>query len=152
MNVPSQLTATKEFTFDCAHMLEGHEGLCQNLHGHTYKLEVEVSNACGTISSGASFGMVMDFKDLKEIVKRTIVDRFDHSFVFYEYGGSLERAIADLLISHGRRVTKVNYRPTAENMASAFFLILSEELDRTNVHVESVTVWETPTSYAKAKN
>lgn len=35
---------TKIFTFDSSHMLDGHDGKCQNLHGHTYKLEITVSD------------------------------------------------------------------------------------------------------------
>lgn len=68
---------TKIFTFDSSHMLDGHDGKCQNLHGHTYKLEITVSD--GIIKGGAKDGMVMDFTDLKAIVKQHITDPFDHA-------------------------------------------------------------------------
>ena len=61
---------TKIFTFDSSHMLDGHDGKCQNLHGHTYKLKITVSD--GIIKGGAKDGMVMDFTDLKAIVKQHI--------------------------------------------------------------------------------
>lgn len=85
---------TKIFTFDSSHMLDGHDGKCQNLHGHTYKLEITVSD--GIIKGGAKDGMVMDFTDLKAIVKQHITDPFDHAFI-YHGGNSRECQIAALL-------------------------------------------------------
>ena len=35
-----EIEATKIFTIDCAHKLDWHQGKCQNLHGHTYKIEL----------------------------------------------------------------------------------------------------------------
>ena len=58
---------TKIFTFDSSHMLDGHDGKCQNLHGHTYRLEVEVSGSL--IQGGAKDGMVADFADVKACVR-----------------------------------------------------------------------------------
>ena len=63
----------KQFTFDMAHMLDGHDGKYQNLHGHTYILQVEVSGSLHP--NGAKKGMVMDFADLKDIVKIHILDK-----------------------------------------------------------------------------
>ena len=54
---------SKEFSFDMAHLLDGHDGKCQNLHGHTYKLQVEITGHL--ITHGAKKSMVMDFSDLK---------------------------------------------------------------------------------------
>lgn len=69
----------KQFTFDMAHMLDGHDGKCQNLHGHTYILQVEVSGSLHP--NGAKKEMVMDFADLKDIVKIHILDKMDHAFI-----------------------------------------------------------------------
>ena len=85
---------TKIFTFDSSHMLDGHDGKCQNLHGHTYKLEITVSD--GIIRGGPKDGMVMDFADLKAIVKQHITDPFDHAFI-YDGGNGRESQIAALL-------------------------------------------------------
>lgn len=65
--------ATKEFTFDSAHQLVGHDGKCANLHGHTYRLEVALKDT-PIIPEGPKEGFVMDFGDLKRIVKENIVD------------------------------------------------------------------------------
>ena len=61
------LKIAKEFSFDIAHMLDGHDGKCKNLHGHTYRLQVEVGGPLH--ASGPKAGMVMDYADLKDIVK-----------------------------------------------------------------------------------
>ena len=68
-------TVTKEVMFDAAHLLTGYEGLCRNLHGHTYRLFASVC------AEPDERGMVVDFKRLKELVKSEIVDRFDHAFM-----------------------------------------------------------------------
>ena len=148
---PVIVTATKEFTFDCAHMLEGHEGLCKNLHGHTYKVHVEVARDQGIESEGPAKGMVIDFKMLKTIVQQHIIEPLDHSFVYQNEGGQVETAIAELLDKAGLKVASVQFRPTAENMAIAFFEVLASRIPEIcpSTYVKSVTVWETPTSFAK---
>lgn len=146
------LTATKVFQFDCAHMLSGHLGLCQNLHGHTYKLEVEAISAEPTavISEGPSAGMVEDFSDLKAIVKEHIVDVFDHAFIFNQGSPDMcEVQIADTLRAYGKKVVNFPVRPTAEQMAIAFLNTLAVETQRKTYQVVRVRVWETPTSYAE---
>jgi 6-pyruvoyltetrahydropterin/6-carboxytetrahydropterin synthase len=63
---------SKDFTFDSAHFLTKYHGKCENLHGHTYKLRVTVEGPVG------EEGMVMDFKELKAVVKEKVLDRYDH--------------------------------------------------------------------------
>ncbi|MRN38411.1 6-carboxytetrahydropterin synthase QueD [Neisseria sp. N95_16] len=133
---------TKIFSFDSSHMLDGHDGKCQNLHGHTYKLEITVSD--GLIQGGAKDGMVMDFTDLKAIVKQEIIDPFDHAFI---YDGSNEREsqIAALLDGWNMKILRLNYRTTAENMSMEMFT----RLKQAGLKVCSVKLWETPTSCAE---
>jgi 6-pyruvoyltetrahydropterin/6-carboxytetrahydropterin synthase len=66
---------TRSFTFDAAHMLPWHAGKCRNLHGHTYRLEVSIEGPLG------SDGIVTDFADLDTIVRREVIDRFDHVYL-----------------------------------------------------------------------
>lgn len=66
------MLVTKEFTFDSAHFLTKYHGKCENLHGHTYRLRVTVE---GSIQED---GMVIDFVELKKLVKERVVDRYDH--------------------------------------------------------------------------
>lgn len=133
---------TKIFTFDSSHMLDGHDGKCQNLHGHTYKLEITVSD--GLIQGGAKDGMVMDFTDLKAIVKQQIIDPFDHAFI---YDGSNEREsrIAALLEEWDMKTLRLNRRTTAEHMSIEMY----GRLKKAGVNVCSVKLWETPTSCAE---
>lgn len=63
---------SKEFTFDSAHFLTHYHGKCENLHGHTYRLRVTVDGPVG------EDGMVVDFKELKSLVKEKVIDRYDH--------------------------------------------------------------------------
>ena len=146
------LTATKEFTWDMAHMLEGHLGLCKNVHGHTYKMHVTVEsrNPAGVMTAGPSAGMVCDFKDLKNAVMEHIVDPLDHAFMYnIESEDPVERKIAQILVEADRKTAPVQYRPTAENMAKHFYEELKELLSNYAFDVVEVTVWETPTSFAR---
>lgn len=146
------LTATKEFTWDMAHMLEGHLGLCKNVHGHTYKMHVTVQSRDeenDVIVTGPSFGMVCDFKDLKNIVMEHIVDPLDHAFMYnINSVDAVEKKIAYVLVEAGRKTVPVYYRPTAENMAKNFYEQLDKLFEEQPFKLVEVSLWETPTSFA----
>ncbi len=147
-----KISITKEFSWDMAHMLSDHRGLCQNLHGHTYRMQVEISRKSKGIIENTlhSDGMVMDFSELKAIVQRIIVEPLDHAFMFWcNSNDSVERQIADLLKISGKKVAEVNYRPTAEEMAASFFDDLTQELVSSDIVVERIRLWETTTSFAE---
>lgn len=133
---------TKIFTFDSSHMLDGHDGKCQNLHGHTYKLEITVSD--GLIQGSAKDGMVMDFTDLKAIVKQEIIEPFDHAFI-YDGSNARESQIAALLDGWNMKTLRLNCRTTAENMSMEMFM----RLKQAGLKVCSVKLWETLTSCAE---
>jgi 6-pyruvoyltetrahydropterin/6-carboxytetrahydropterin synthase len=154
-NAPNlnNISIIKEFTWDMAHMLAGHDGLCKNLHGHTYKIRVEVSKASGNVEEDTANhekGMVMDFSSLKRIVQKLIVEPLDHAFMYWRHSTDpLEHQIADLLKKSGRKIAEVDYRPTAEEMAISFMDLLSSHLVEANINVISIELWETPTSFAR---
>ena len=131
-------TVTKTVRFDAAHILTNHQGLCKNLHGHTYRVDVSVAQA-----DGAGGDMVIDFKDLKRLATETICDRFDHAFM-YNTSSEGEREIAAVVEKHGMRVVALPFRSTAENLAKLFF----EELRAKVPGLTSVCVWETADSCA----
>ena len=133
---------SKIFTFDASHMLDGHDGKCQNLHGHTYQLEVTVASIL--ISEGAKAGMVMDFADLKTWVKQTILEPFDHAFL-YHGNNERESQIAALLESWQMKTLRLNQRTTAEHLAIEMY----HRLQAVGVPVCRIKLWETPTSYAE---
>lgn len=144
-----KLTVTKEFTFDCAHILSNHEGHCSNLHGHTYRLEVTATS--NMIREGSSEGMIVDFKDLKNIVKDIIVDKFDHSFLFWEKGSRAEKEIADIVEKYSMKIVKLKQRPTAENIALFIINKLNEHLRDSSLKIVRVKLYETQSSYAEAE-
>ena len=72
---------TKEFKFEMAHALHGYDGLCKNIHGHSYRLWVTISGKVLKLNGDKKDGMVMDFDILKKIIKPTIIDKYDHSLV-----------------------------------------------------------------------
>lgn len=131
------LTVSKECQFDAAHVLTNHAGQCKNLHGHTYRLIVEVAEG------GDDHDMVIDFKDLKQVVREVILDRFDHAFMFNEASES-ECEIAAVIAKHGMKSVGLPFRSTAENLARFFFRELAGR-----VNVASVKVFETPESCAE---
>ena len=131
------LTVSKECHFDAAHVLTNHAGSCKNLHGHTYRVVVEVAEA------SADDDMVIDFYDLKQVMREVIKERFDHAFIYNEHSES-ERDIAAVIAKHGMKSVGFPFRSTAENLARHFF----DEL-AARVNVVSVKVFETPASCAE---
>ncbi|KGQ23945.1 6-carboxytetrahydropterin synthase QueD [Gallibacterium anatis] len=137
------LKVAKEFSFDMAHLLDGHDGKCQNLHGHTYKLQVIVSGE--TEDNGAKKGMVIDFADLKRVVNELIISPMDHAFI-YDQSSERETKIAQLLQQLNSKTFALPMRSTAENLAQFIFQRLQENV---GFHLHSVRLWETPTSFAE---
>lgn len=132
----------KEFSFDMAHMLDGHDGKCKNLHGHTYTLQVEI---CGELhSTGAKSGMVMDYSDLKKVVKSHILDQMDHAFI-YDSTSEKECKVAELLNILESKTFGIPARTTAEQMAKYIF----DTLTQVGLPVSLIRLWETPTSYCE---
>ncbi|HEX54604.1 MAG: 6-carboxytetrahydropterin synthase QueD [Candidatus Altiarchaeales archaeon] len=103
------------FHFDAAHQLRHYKGKCENLHGHTYRLEVVVS---GNISDN---GMVIDFNKLKNLVDREILKELDH-----------------------RNLNELFEQPTAENIAKWIFKRLGESIKSENLGINlfEVRLWE----------
>lgn len=132
-------TVTKTVKFDAAHILTNHQGLCKNLHGHTYRVDVSVAQA-----DGAGGDMVIDFKDLKRIASEVICDRFDHAFI-YNTESAGESEIAEVVVRNGMRAVPIPFRSTAENLARLFFGELKERIPG----LSAVKVWETADSYAE---
>lgn len=145
------LTVTKEFGFDAAHILEGHDGLCSNLHGHTYKVMVEVCHRNETIERGASKGMVIDFKHLKESLNEVLFGKLDHALIGYRDPDSItESTLLDAAEKLELRTYIMPLRPTAENMCIHFSDVIKKVLAEhfIGLRLMSITVYETPTSYA----
>ena len=133
------ITVTKTVKFDAAHVLTNHQGLCKNLHGHTYRGDVSVSQAADDDRD-----MVIDFKDLKGIANEVVCDRFDHAFI-YNTESVGEREIAAVVEKNGMRTVAIPFRSTAENLAKLFFSDLKARIPG----LVAVKVWETADSCAE---
>ena len=119
----SEIEVTKEFEFESCHHLLEYKGNCKNPHGHSYKLQVTVKGVLDTI------GMVLDFKELKSIVKACVITPLDHKDLNEE----------------------LDFNTTAENMVKWIYDVLDEQVKiytKDRVRVEKVRLWETSSSHA----
>lgn len=142
----SNIRITKQFSFETGHALYGYDGKCKNVHGHSYKLSVTVIGTPITEAQNVKFGMVIDFTDLKKIVKEEIVDQFDHATVFNKNTPHVE--LAHELESRGHHVILVDYQPTSENMVIDFANRIKNRLPK-NINLFSLKLQETETSFAE---
>ncbi len=129
-----------EQSFDSAHFLAGYEGKCSNLHGHRWRIAVEVS-APELRAEGQLRGMISDFGDLKRDVKE-LTEFYDHAFIYEK--GSLRANTVRALEEEGFRLIEVPFRPTAENFAAHFYTAMRQK----GYDVKSATVYETPDNCA----
>ena len=116
---------TKLFEFEACHHLPHYDGACHNIHGHSYKLEVTVSGQVSKNENDPKCGMIIDFKDLKAIVKSVAVDKYDHS-----------------------NLNEFFPNPTAEIMVKQIAVDIMSKLPQ-GVYLMSCKLWETSTSYAE---
>lgn len=142
----SKIRITKQFSFETGHALYGYDGKCKNVHGHSYKLSVTVIGTPITDSNNVKFGMVIDFSDLKKIVREEIVDVFDHATVFNKNTPHIE--LAQELKSRGHHIILVDYQPTSENMVIDFAKKIQDRLPN-NIQLHSLKLQETESSFAE---
>ena len=141
----STIRLTKEFRFEAAHALRGYDGPCKSIHGHSYKLTVTVSGTPIQDPDSPKKGMVMDFGDLKEIIKKNIIDSFDHSLILNkDYNLEDVKKIKDVFCN----IVWVDYQPTSENMLIDFSKRI-ESLLPEGVRLFSLQLRETANSFAE---
>lgn len=134
---------TKEFTFEMAHALSRYDGKCENVHGHTYYLSITVSGRPEQSQGSPKCGMVMDFSDLKMIVKEQILDHFDHALVLNETDPrqfELDKLSTKIILTP--------YQPTCENLMLEFVNRMSMFLND-SVKLHSIRLRETPSCYTE---
>ena len=132
-----------EIQFDTAHYLSGYEGKCSNIHGHRYRLVVELASE--TLQpSGQCRGMVADFGDVKKEMQR-IAERYDHKLLIEDNQDG--RAVAEALskVPNQFAIVMVPYRPTAEEMSRDIY----QQMKTAGYPVYSVELYETPTNSCK---
>ena len=126
-----------------AHALFGYDGLCKNIHGHSYRLWVTIIGNVLEEKNHVKNGMVLDFSLLKKIVKPEIVDKYDHSLVL-----NANSPHANIDFSAFEKVFLLPYQPTSENLVYDFVQVIKEKLPK-NVDLHKVILSETANSYAE---
>lgn len=129
-----------ENSFDAAHFLADYEGKCRNIHGHRWRVLIEIQ-ADALEEQGQMRGMVVDFGELKKAVKE-VTDYFDHAFIYEE--GTLKKKTVEALTEEEFRLISVPFRPTAENFAEYFY----RKIEERGYQVKQAEVYETPNNCA----
>lgn len=134
---------TKAFNFEMAHALKDHDGACRNIHGHTYELFVTIIGEPRAEDGHPANGMIMDFKELKEIVNYNIVKHYDHAFVVSQRSPwANDASVKDF------KLIVLPFEPTSENLVAEFAKILKGVLPN-DVKLHSLRLRETTTAYAE---
>lgn len=141
-----KLRLTKHFSFEMAHALPAYDGLCSNIHGHSYKLALTIEGPANADPTSPHCGMVVDFRKMKTVVEETILSRFDHTLVLpedspYKVDGPL-------------RIICTPFQPTTENLLAYFAQLLEQRFASDDslppeVKLFSLRLSETETSTAE---
>ncbi|WMJ73653.1 6-carboxytetrahydropterin synthase [Cytophagaceae bacterium ABcell3] len=141
----SFIRLTKIFEFQTAHCLFNYEGACRNIHGHSYKLYVTVGGKAAQLPAQPNDGMLVDFKLLKTIVQRHVIDLLDHALVLNE---AMPKKHLEAIESLGVKVNLFPFQPTCENLIGYIAKVVQEHLPE-EVVLKSLKLYETETSYAE---
>ena len=132
------LSVTRDFTFEMAHHLPGHDGLCVNIHGHSYLLSVTLRGIPLNNPGTAKDGMLIDFGDLKSIVEKAVLELLDHTLVLRDSTESQEvkRALHNIGVE---KVLLLPNQPTCENMLlfikDKLLAVMPEQLTLTQIQL-----------------
>jgi len=133
---------TKQFNFEAAHALDGYDGKCKDIHGHSYHLKVTYIGQPKQDNQLSDCGMVVDFGEVKAIVKEKILPLFDHRLILRK--DSRFKEIAPI----NQRIRFVDYQPTCENMLIEIIEILRSKQPTGTILVKGF-LRETANSYAE---
>lgn len=139
------IRVTKEFSFEMAHVLWNYDGPCRNVHGHSYRLFVTVSGSPLNDRSDPRDGMVLDFTDLKKIIRKEIISVFDHAVVVSRY---FDKDKTEMFTRMFGNTVVVDYQPTCENLIADFAERIKKFLPA-GVKLHNLKLYETATSYSE---
>lgn len=137
----NMIRLTRSFDFEMAHALDGHDGKCKNIHGHSYKLKVTVRGSPLKDKSSPKNGMLIDFGDLKTIVNRHVCEVFDHALVLMDDSDILSMIQGQ----NDLKIIPVPYSPTCENLLIDFAQRLKDKLP-SGVELYALKLTETASS------
>ena len=139
---------TTRMEFDSGHRIPNHKSNCKNLHGHRYAIEVTLKGDIIDQENESDYGMVMDFKDAKELIRKTIVEPWDHAFIVFEQ--DLE-VINFLNTLDDHKTVILKKVPTAENMALIAMQLLKDSFQKKygeKISPIKLRLYETPNNWA----
>ena len=125
---------TRVIDFCYGHRLLNYEGECRHLHGHNGRVEVDIE-----ADATDHRGMVVDFSDVKDIVKAWIDDNLDHRMILHR-----DDPLVSVLSELGEAHYIIDRNPTAENIAAH----IHEMTSSNELPISEIRLWETPNSYA----
>jgi 6-pyruvoyltetrahydropterin/6-carboxytetrahydropterin synthase len=128
----------KEFRWEMGHRLPEHFDKCKNIHGHSYKMIVELN---GDVEES---GMVMDYYDVKKIIK-PIIEKLDHAFMVYKD----DEEIISFLKKMKSKMVVVEFQSTVENICKYFLKEIKKISLPKNIERVSVRIYETEDDYAE---
>lgn len=139
------IRVTKQFSFEMSHALLNYDGLCRNIHGHSYKLQITVAGKPLNIPGHPKDGMVIDFGILKKIIQNEIISKLDHSLMINEKAPT--QRLSELGEMYERNHT-VSFQPTTENLV----IYIAEKVKTLlpeHINLYSVRLYETSNSFAE---
>lgn len=141
----STIKITKQFSFEMAHALRHYDGLCRNIHGHSYKMDITLAGQPLHDESSPKNGMVMDFGDLKKLVNEEIISLLDHALVL---NAKTDAQLITVLKQNYEKIVTVEFQPTTENLLNFIAEKIKAKLPE-GVALTCVRLRETDTSYAE---
>jgi 6-pyruvoyltetrahydropterin/6-carboxytetrahydropterin synthase len=137
---------TKIFHFEMAHAIYGYEGKCKNIHGHSYELHVSVCSATGNRDYIPAPGFVVDFSEIKKIVTKTVIEKFDHKLLLSETFLSVNPSL-----NTQENLVSWQMEPTVENMLVFMMKTISASFP-SSLKLSALKLYETKNSYAEWTN
>lgn len=141
-----RIRVSKEFTFDMAHALFNYDGPCKNIHGHTYRLQVTIIGYPNQDPQNPKQGMVIDFGQLKYLVVKQIINKYDHALVLNE---QVVATMGTNFSNISDKVIFVPYQPTCENLMLNIKNELAILLETEGYQLQAIRLYETPNSWAE---
>jgi 6-pyruvoyltetrahydropterin/6-carboxytetrahydropterin synthase len=141
----TSIRVTKEFPFEMSHVLWNYDGPCRNVHGHSYRLFVTLSGVPVDEPGNPKNGMVIDFTVLKSIVKKEIINVFDHAVVVSK---QFDKGKKEMFTKMFGNTVLVDYQPTCENLVSDFAGRIAGLLPP-GIKLHNLKLYETATSFAE---
>lgn len=150
MDSDQKVRVTKRFHFEMAHALRCHDGLCANIHGHSYVLDVTLEGVPRLTDDHPKNGMVIDFAELKALVNKAVVNDFDHHLLLHDGDRGTWAGGADTFANGGLfgRTRFTPWQPSCENVLLDIVARLKRSLPEPAA-LYAVRLQETATSWAE---